>query len=96
MNHTHLESMFRKKHTPHIHIHKTRHIHAHHAHTHDLYAHVCTLHIVDVRTTLQKFFMIEYIIQILQTSLFGLGKVLTPMAQKGMGTKIHPNGHVCL
>ena len=34
MNHTQLESMFRKKHTPHMHAHKPRHTHAHHAHTH--------------------------------------------------------------
>ena len=45
MNHTRLESMFRKKHAPHMHAHHTWHTHAHHAHTHDsMYAHVysCT------------------------------------------------------
>ena len=42
-NHTRLESMFRKKHVPHIHAHHTRHTHAHHAHTYDyMYAHVYT------------------------------------------------------
>ena len=44
-DHTRLESMFRKKHAPHMHAHHTRHTHAHHAHTHDsMYAHVyiCT------------------------------------------------------
>jgi len=41
---------------------------------------MCTLvHIVDVRATLQNVVMIGYMIQILQLSLFGLGKVLTPM-----------------
>ena len=40
MNHTRLESMFRKKHAPHMHAHKTRHTHADHAHAHDfMYAH---------------------------------------------------------
>ena len=47
------------------------------------------VHIVNVRVTLQSFAMIEYIIQILQTSLFGLRKMLTPWTQEGMGTKIH-------
>ena len=43
LNHTRLESMFRKKHAPHMHAHHTRHTHAHHAHTHDsMYAHVYT------------------------------------------------------
>ena len=42
MNHTRLESMFLKKHTPYIHAHKTRYTHAYHAHTHDLYANVYT------------------------------------------------------
>ena len=43
MNHTRLESIFRKKHAPHMHAHKTWHTHAHHAHTHDyMYAHVYT------------------------------------------------------
>ena len=43
MNHTRLESMFRKKHAPYIHAHKTRHTHAYHDHTHDtMYAHVYT------------------------------------------------------
>ena len=45
MNHKKLESMFRKKHAPHIHAHKSQHTHVSHAHTHDtMYAHVysCT------------------------------------------------------
>ena len=43
MYHKRLESMFRKKHAPHIYAHKSRHTHAHHAHTHDsLYASVYT------------------------------------------------------
>ena len=33
MDHKRLESMFRKKHAPHIHAHHSRHTHAHHAHT---------------------------------------------------------------
>ena len=41
---------------------------------------ICALvHIVDIRATLQSFAMIEYIIQILQINVFGLGMVLTPM-----------------
>ena len=44
---------------------------------------ICTLvHIVDVRATLQSFAMIEYMNQILQISLFGLGKALTSMDPK--------------
>ena len=43
MKHPRLESMFLKKHTPHIHAYKTRQTHAHHAHTHDtMYAYVYT------------------------------------------------------
>ena len=43
MNYTRLESMFRKKHAPHMYAHHTWHTHAHHAHTHDSkYAHVYT------------------------------------------------------
>ena len=43
MNHIRLESMFRKKHAPHMYAHKPRHTHVHHAHTHDsMYAHVYT------------------------------------------------------
>jgi len=43
MNHTRLECMLRKKYTPHMHAHPSRHIHAHHAHTHDyVYANVYT------------------------------------------------------
>ena len=51
---------------------------------------MCTLvHIVNIRATLQNFAMIELMIQILQISLFGLGKVLTPWTQESLGTKIH-------
>ena len=47
---------------------------------------MCTLvHIVDVRATLQDFVMIGYMIQILQISLFRLGKILTPMDPKEYG-----------
>ena len=43
MNHTRLESMFRKKHTSYSHAHNSRHTHAHHVHTHDfMYANVYT------------------------------------------------------
>ena len=43
MNHTRLESMFRKKHDPRMHAHKTRHAHVSHVHTHaSMYAHVYT------------------------------------------------------
>jgi len=43
MNHTWLESMFRKKQVPFMYAHKPRHTHASHAHTHDtMYAHVYT------------------------------------------------------
>ena len=44
---------------------------------------MCThVHIADVRATLQNFVIIGYMIQILQTNLFGLGKELTPMDPK--------------
>ena len=43
MNHTRLESMFQKKHTPPMHAHKSRHTHASHTNTHNImYAHVYT------------------------------------------------------
>ena len=43
LNHTRLESMFRKKQVPPMHAHKSRHTHAPHVHTHNtLYAHVYT------------------------------------------------------
>ena len=43
MNHTRLESMFRKKQVPPMHAHHTRHTHASHVHTHNtMYAHVYT------------------------------------------------------
>ena len=35
MNHTRLESMFRKKHAPHIYAHESRHTHVYHAHIYD-------------------------------------------------------------
>jgi len=35
MDHKKLESMFRKKYTPHVHAHHSRHTHASHVHTHD-------------------------------------------------------------
>ena len=63
MNYTRLESMFNKKHAPHIYEHKPRHTHAHHAHTHDFMYLMCTLvHIVDVRATLQNFILKELMI----------------------------------
>jgi len=43
MNHKRLESIFCKKHAPHMHAHKSRHTHASHVHTHDtMYASVYT------------------------------------------------------
>ena len=41
MNHTRLESLFRKKQVPSFHAHHTRHTHAPHGH-HHMYAHVYT------------------------------------------------------
>ena len=78
MDHKKLESMFRKKQVSHIHVHQSWHTHASHITHMTSFMLVCTLvHIVDARATLQSFVMIEYIIQILQASLFGLVKVLT-------------------
>jgi len=52
---------------------------------------ICTLvHIVDVRATLQNFVMINYIFQILQINLLGLGKVLTPMDPRKYGYQNPP------
>jgi len=52
---------------------------------------MCTLvHIVDVRATLKSFVMIEYIIQILQTNLSGLEKVITLMDPKRYGCQNPP------
>jgi len=42
MDYKRLEFMFRKKHAPLMHAHKSRHTHGHHAHTHNLYAYVYT------------------------------------------------------
>ena len=43
LNHSRLESVFRKKQVPLMHAHKSRHIHASHVHSHNtLYAHVYT------------------------------------------------------
>jgi len=43
MKHTRLESIFRKKHTPHMHAHPSLHTYASHVHTHDtMYAHEYT------------------------------------------------------
>ena len=59
MNHTRLESMFRKKHAPHMHAHLSRHTHAHHAHTYDpLYAKVYTCTHCGHTSHLAKFIMI--------------------------------------
>jgi len=80
MNHTRLESMFHKKHAPHIHAHKSRHTHTHHTHTHDsLYANMYTCTHCGRMGHLIKFCYDRIHIQILQISLFGLRKVLTPM-----------------
>ena len=60
MNHTRLESMFHKKHAPHMHAHKTRHTHASHVHTHDtMYAHVYNCTHCGRKATLQNFIVIE-------------------------------------
>ena len=42
MDHKKLESMFRKKHAPRVHVHHTRHTHASHDHTHDAHVYTCT------------------------------------------------------
>ena len=43
MNHSRLESMFRKKQVPFLHAHHPRHTHASHVHVHNtMYAHVYT------------------------------------------------------
>ena len=82
-NHTRLESMFRKKHAPHMHAHKPGHTHAHHAHTHDyMYANVYTCIHCGRKGHLAKFCYDRIQIQILQINLFWLGKMLTPMHPK--------------
>ena len=56
MNHTRLESIFRKKHAPHMHAHQSRHTHASHVHTHDtMYAHVYTCTHYGRKSHLAKF-----------------------------------------
>ena len=56
LDHKKLESMFRKKHAPHIHAHKSRHIHASHVHTHDtLHANVYTCTHCGRKSHLAKF-----------------------------------------
>ena len=78
--------MFRKRHAPHIHAHKSRHTHAHHAHTHGtMYAHVYTCTHCGRKGHFAKFCFDGLMIQILQIDLFGLGKELTPMDPKEYG-----------
>ena len=56
MNHTLLESMFRKKHVPSMHAHKSRLTHAPHVHTHNtMYAHVYTCTHCERKGHLAKF-----------------------------------------
>ena len=91
MNNKRSESMFRKKHTPHMHARPLQHTYTHHAHTNDsVYAHVYTCTHCGRKGHLAKFCYDRIIIQILQISLSGLGKVLTPWTQESVGTKIHP------
>ena len=57
MNYKRLESMFRKKHTPHIHAHPPWHTHAHHAHIRDsMYTNVYTCAHCDRTSHLAKFY----------------------------------------
>ena len=90
LNHSRLESMFRKN-KFHLCMHTNHGIHMLLTFTlTTLCMLMCTLvHIVDVRATLLNFALIELMFQIQQISLFGLGKVLTPWTQKSMGTKDH-------
>jgi len=86
MNHTRLESMFRKKHTPPMHAHHTQHTQAPHIQTHNtMYAHVYTCTHCRRKGRLAKFCYDRYMIQILQIDLFGLGKELTLMNPKEYG-----------
>ena len=63
-----------------MHAHKSRHTHALHVHTHNtMYAYVHTGTHYGRKGHLANFVMIGYMIQILQTNLFGLGKELTLM-----------------
>ena len=56
MNHTSLESMFRKNHAPHMHAHHSWHTHAHYSHTHDsMHAKVYTCTHCDRAGHLAKF-----------------------------------------
>ena len=90
MNHTRLESMFQKQ-VSHMHAHHTRHTHASDVHPHDtMYAHVYTYTHYGLRAILQNFVMIEYIFQILQINLFGLGKVLTSLDPQKYGYQNPP------
>ena len=90
-NHTCLESLVRKKQVPSLHAHHTWHTHAPHGHKHHTMLLMCThVHIVDERATLLDFGMIVYMMKIQQIILFGLGKILTPVDPKKMGTKDHP------
>ena len=56
MNHTRLESLFRKKQVPSImHAHPSRHTHSSHVHHHTLYAHVYTCTHCERKGHLAKF-----------------------------------------
>ena len=86
MNHTRLESMFRKKQVPSMHAHHTRHTHAPHIHTHNtMYAHVYTCTHCGRKGHLAKFCYDRVHDVNLANRFVGLEKELTPLDPKEYG-----------
>ena len=90
MNHTRLESMFRKKYVPPMHAHKSWHTHALHIHTHNtMYAHVYTCTHCGRKSHLAKFCYDRIHDSNFVNKFIWVRKMLTPMDPKSMGTKSH-------
>ena len=90
MNHTRLESMFRKKHNPHVHVHPSRHIRAHHAHTHDtINANVYTCTHCNRKGHLAKFCYDKINDLNFTSKNVWVRKGANPRTQESVGTKIH-------
>ena len=91
LNHTRLESLFRKKQILSMHAHKPRHTHASHVHSHNMmYAHVYTCTHCGRKGHLAKFCYDCIHDSNLATKFVWVRKGANPWTQKSVGTKDHP------
>ena len=91
INHTRLESLFRKKQISSLHAHIPRHTHAPHVYIHNtMYAHVYTRTHYGRKGHLAKFCYDKIHDVNLELNLFGLEKMLTPMDPKECGYQRPP------